>query len=141
MIIYPTCFQRSEVHNYYRIYFKINFHASSPLLFSTFYFWEVTKSIFFLLNFETNLPHPNTEILVTDTLVKFRSSERCQWVLTPVFSSINFIPEREMLTQILCLCCPWDRPAAAIPWWGWENKNNSVKNVYMKEQMVLLWTL
>lgn len=27
-----------------------------------------------------------------------------------------FIPDMEMLTQIRCLCLPWDRAATAIPW-------------------------
>lgn len=37
-------------------------------------------------------------------------------LLTPDFSSMILMPDMEMLTQILCLCLPWDRAATAIPW-------------------------
>jgi hypothetical protein len=38
-----------------------------------------------------------------------------QTVLTPVFSSMILMPDMDMLTQILCLCLPWDREAIAMP--------------------------
>lgn len=37
-------------------------------------------------------------------------------LLTPVFSSVILIPSREMFTQILCLCLPWERAATAMPY-------------------------
>lgn len=36
--------------------------------------------------------------------------------LTPDRSSTILMPDMEMLTQILCLCLPWERAATAIPW-------------------------
>lgn len=38
--------------------------------------------------------------------------------LTPDLSSMILIPDSEMLTQILCLCLPWERAASAMPWVG-----------------------
>lgn len=50
--------------------------------------------------------------------------------LTPDLSSMILMPDKEMLTQILCLCLPWDRAATAIPWW----KKNKTQPLYFSTE-------
>lgn len=70
--------------------------------------------------------------------------------LTPDLSSMILIPDKEMLTQILCLCLPWDRAATAIPWWK-KNKTHRfifplntslIKSLYcVRPLRPLLWQM
>lgn len=41
-------------------------------------------------------------------------------VLTPVFSSKILIPPKETVKKIFCLCSPFERAAATIPYWNKE---------------------
>lgn len=41
------------------------------------------------------------------------------------------MPDMEMLTQILCLCLPCDRAAAAIPWREKKQKHYSIEGKQM----------
>lgn len=70
--------------------------------------------------------------------------------LTPDLSSMILMPDKEMLTQILCLCLPWDRAATAIPWWK-KNKTHRfifplntsfIKSLYCVRPLCpLLWQI
>lgn len=41
-------------------------------------------------------------------------------LLTPVFSSKILIPPKETVKKIFCLCSPFERAAATIPYWNKE---------------------
>ncbi len=54
--------------------------------------------------------------------------------LTPDFSSMILMPDMEMLTQILCLCLPWDRAATAIPWCKTDNTHRCVFLLFVSKR-------